>query len=435
MKNFDRAVFILAFVAATAGILTIKYYFAEYTWASSAWAVFVLTALFIHTLLNDRGNERAGDNLYYLGLLFTLVILGYSLYTHDFASADGAQVFDVVSSFGVALSSTVFGILYRVIIQSFQPDLTTTETQARRELGKAMGHFRTELYQWSKDISAFLLVVRQLFAEVNEMLQENSRLAGEHINDVASKLEQTTDRLQSSFEKQEARVTETVGRTQAAMDQVSGQLAVLVDGPGGVTAKLDETFGQLEGKIGEVGDVLKTRLEQQLQASTASLTSFLERLDSFAERMKVLESSPDVIINEFRELAQTLKKSLSPVQEVVETETRMVNRMDEFIKTVQDVDVGRLSQSVDLVAAKTTTLGERLTDIGENMATASRQLSETLKTSEVQVQEHVKASEDFRRSMRGHLDASRVMVQEVHQSLLDAAQAIRKEIDSVGYKQ
>lgn len=435
MKNTDRAIFIAAFVAAAAGIFILKYYFAEYAWASSAWAVIVLTALFIHTLVSDRGNERAGDNLYYLGLLFTLIILGYSLYTHDFAVAGGAQVFDVVTSFGVALSSTVFGILYRVIIQSFQPDLTIIETQARRELGKAMGHFRTELYQWSKDISAFLLVVRQLFAEVNEMLQENSRLAGDHINDAAARLEQTTDRLQSSFEKQEARVTETVTRTQEAMDQISSRLGAMVDGPGGITARLDETFAQLQGRINEVGDTLRTRMEQQLHASTKSLESFLQRLDTFSERLKVLESSPDIVVKEFRELAQTLKKSLSPVQEVVDTETRMINRMDEFVQMIQDVDVSRLSQSIDTVAAKTASLGERISGIGEDMAMASRQLSETLKTSESQVQGHVRVSEDFRQSMQSHLDASRVMVQEVHQSLLDAAQAIRKEIDSVGYRQ
>ena len=434
MRNFDRVVFILAFVAATAGIIAFRSFLPAYIWAPAAWAALVLTLLFLYALADEGDGERAGDNLYYLGLLFTLVSLGHSLYAYDFV-AGGAQAAAVVSGFGVALSSTVLGILYRAIVLSFQTDLTASETQAQQELGNAMGHFRTELYQWAKDVGSFLLVVRQMFTEINEMLQESSRQTCERVTDVADKLERTTERLQTSFEKQQLQFAEDMNRAHEAMEQVTAELGTLVSGRGGIAEKFNDAFGHLEKRIDEVSDVVRRSLEQQLQGVSGGLESFLKQLDSFANRLKALESSPDVIAREFQQLAQALEQSLSPVRAVVDAETKMVAGIDEFLTTIRDTDVSKLSQSVDLAAAKTTQLSERLASIGDEMEAATHRLAETMKSSESEVRGHVKTSEHFRQSMQNHLEASRVMVREVHESLLTAARAIRKEIDGVEYKQ
>ena len=433
MRNFDRVVFLLAFVAATAGIIALRSFLPAYTWAPAAWAALVLTLFFLYTLAGEGDGERDGDNLYYLGLLFTLVSLGHSLYTHDFV-AGGEPAYAVVSGFGVALSSTVLGILYRAIVQSYQTDLTASETQIRRELGNAMGHFRTELYQWAKDVGSFLLVVRQMFNEINEMLQESSRLTCERMAEMANKLEHTTERLQESLEKQQLQSAEDVGRAHEAMRQVIAQLDTLVGDGGGIAEKLDGAFGHVESRINEIGETIRRSLERQLQGASAGLDAFLKRLDTFAERLKVLESSPEAIVGEFRQLAQTLEKSLSPVRAVVDAETQMVAGIDEFLTTIRDTDVGRLSQSVDLAATKTAELSGRLASIGDEMEAATRRLAEAMKNSETEVQGHVKTSEHFRRSMQNHLEASRVMVREVHESLLTAARAIRQEVDGVENK-
>ncbi len=433
MRNFDRIVFILAFVAATAGIIAFRSFLPAYTWAPAAWAALVLTLLFLYTLADEGGGERDGDNLYYLGLLFTLVSLGHSLYIYDSAAGGSARA--IVSGFGVALSSTVLGILYRAIVQSFQTDLAESETQARRELGNAMGHFRTELYQWAKDVGSFLLVTRQMFTEINDMLQENSRQTCERVTEVADGLKQTSERLQGSFEKQQLQFAEDMGRAHEAMEKVAAQLGALVDGRGGIAEKLDGALGQMEDRINDIGETVKRNLDKQFQGTTGGLDAFLKKLNVFADRLKVLESSPDVIAGEFRQLAQTLEKSLSPVRAVVDAETKMVAEIDEFLETIRNTDVTRLAQSVDLAAAKTAELSERLASIGDEMEAATHRLVETMKNSETEVQGHVKTSENFRRSMQSHLEASRVMVREVHESLLTAARAIRKEIDGVEYKQ
>src|SRR5215216_504004 len=57
--------------------------------------------------------DQAGDNAYYLGLLFTLASMAFALYdfraaTQGPASATGVQ--RIISNFGIALATTIAGI-------------------------------------------------------------------------------------------------------------------------------------------------------------------------------------------------------------------------------------------------------------------------------------------------------------------------------------
>jgi hypothetical protein len=52
-----------------------------------------------------------GDNIYYLGFLFTLVSLAYTLY--KFTSADN-EIDQIIKNFGIALSTTLIGVVGRV---------------------------------------------------------------------------------------------------------------------------------------------------------------------------------------------------------------------------------------------------------------------------------------------------------------------------------
>ena len=66
---------------------------------------------------------RTGDDLYYLGLLFTLVSLIYTLIVLFILGGPGDAVdrtHELIGSFGIALVSTVTGILGRVILHSLQ---------------------------------------------------------------------------------------------------------------------------------------------------------------------------------------------------------------------------------------------------------------------------------------------------------------------------
>src|SRR4051812_33663732 len=51
-------------------------------------------------------DDQAGDNLYYLGFLFTLTSLGVSLW--QFSASDRGE--SIVTNFGIAIASTILGV-------------------------------------------------------------------------------------------------------------------------------------------------------------------------------------------------------------------------------------------------------------------------------------------------------------------------------------
>ena len=68
---------------------------------------------------------RAGDNVYYLGLLYTLISLGYvlvALFLVDPGGDSSEKIDELVGSFGIALSSTLFGIIGRIYLHNLQKD-------------------------------------------------------------------------------------------------------------------------------------------------------------------------------------------------------------------------------------------------------------------------------------------------------------------------
>ena len=52
-------------------------------------------------------DDQSGDNLYYMGFLFTLTSLGVSLY--QFTASRAAE--EIVQNFGIAIGSTSMGVM------------------------------------------------------------------------------------------------------------------------------------------------------------------------------------------------------------------------------------------------------------------------------------------------------------------------------------
>src|SRR5579859_3254689 len=92
--------------------------------------VMVAYALLIWFARNLRlRDDQAGDNLYYMGFLFTLTSLGVSLY--QFNASRAAE--EIVQNFGIAIGSTITGIALRVIFNQMRRDPVEVERVMRLE--------------------------------------------------------------------------------------------------------------------------------------------------------------------------------------------------------------------------------------------------------------------------------------------------------------
>ena len=91
-----------------------------------------------HWKERDRGASWAGDEVYYLGLLFTLtslilaIIQLFVLGAGDLESGENLRdrTYELIGNFGIALVSTVAGILGRILLQGREADPPTSDSQA-----------------------------------------------------------------------------------------------------------------------------------------------------------------------------------------------------------------------------------------------------------------------------------------------------------------
>jgi hypothetical protein len=86
-------------------------------------------------------DDQIGDNFYYMGFIYTLVSLGMSLYQYS----SGQSVDDIVRNFGVAVASTIAGIILRIIFNQLRRDPIEFENVSRLDLAEASRRVRREL--------------------------------------------------------------------------------------------------------------------------------------------------------------------------------------------------------------------------------------------------------------------------------------------------
>ncbi|MBM7049675.1 MULTISPECIES: hypothetical protein [Rhizobium] len=184
-------------------------------------------------------NEQAGDNLYYMGFLFTLSSLGVSLYLF----AGETSIETIVRNFGIAVTSTIAGVTLRILFNQMRRDPIDIERSVRHELAEMTRRVRTELDSSSREFSHYRRVSNQMLSEgfeeiahqaerngqeISKILEVLAKQAVTPINDAAAQLTATTSQLSDIIGKFGTTV-ESVGKKleeiRSPEDVVSAELA------------------------------------------------------------------------------------------------------------------------------------------------------------------------------------------------------------------
>ena len=125
-------------------------------------------------------DDQSGDNLYYMGFLFTLTSLAVSLY--QFSAAGSAE--QIVQNFGIAIASTIAGITLRIMFNQMRRDPIETEATSRLELAEASRRVKRELESSILEFGYFRRMTQQSMADALEEMRESmakvhQRFAGE----------------------------------------------------------------------------------------------------------------------------------------------------------------------------------------------------------------------------------------------------------------
>jgi biopolymer transport protein ExbB/TolQ len=224
--------------------------------------------------------DQAGDNAYYLGLLFTLTSMAFALY--EFGVATDTQqtgVEQIISNFGIALASTVAGIFLRVFLHQMRVDPADVENMTRIELSDASKRVRASLDTVYLDFGRFHDEVRQRTGDVIARLMTDTASS---MGNVTSELAAATKTL---LEATAANQKEILHRTaeltrvlESGATAATGAIANLkeVSAPPAVLAKQLQELSTVIGK-------LNTDLEATNQ-KFAGAAGRLERVGTALER-------------------------------------------------------------------------------------------------------------------------------------------------------
>ena len=234
-------------------------------------------------LVNMKGtgklrSDQAGDNCYYLGLIYTLTSLSYALFT--FAPAEAATT--IVQGFGIALASTIAGLVLRVFFNQSRVDLFEVEDTARLELADAAAKLKGELSLISLSFKEFTVELQQSVSEVSDATTESVR---ETSTKTASALEKLTNEATNMLETQATehaehakRFAKSTASVVASLDRHKRVLDALSDGFDGVSERI-KTMADASQVIATCSAELlaHTKASKDTHAEALAITSKMEK--------------------------------------------------------------------------------------------------------------------------------------------------------------
>lgn len=231
-------------------------------------------ALMVGARLLRLRDDQAGDNLYYMGFLFTLTSLAVSLY--QFSGEGSADT--IVRNFGIAIASTIAGIALRIFFHQMRRDPAEVEATARLELAEASRRVKRELDGTVLEFAYFRRMTQQSMADA---LDEMKIMLGEMRQTMAGELEQMTGRISGPLEETSRKSGDTVDaladRIAEALDEVSKQLVQQTEnlsrGAEASAEAIQKTVAKLEG-MQTPEQVIEIKLAPMIQGLSRAVNSF-----------------------------------------------------------------------------------------------------------------------------------------------------------------
>lgn len=271
----DRRFFFLCVVLGIFGIMVLRNLgsqaddqFTLFDWLAVGLAVSIIVvySLYVYSpnLRKSVSLDRAGDNAYYLGLLFTLSSLAFSLYKLSLQEhVEATRIISLLPDFGVALFSTIVGIAARIALQQFGDD-NYAEAIARDELGVAVSKFRQNLISANHSMRKLNSAVHGSAAHVLEQMDvvrssnaQTMRAMQDHANKLSTEL---AKQVQGIAEISKNVLTEVKNHSHAMNSQLS---SIKVD------PQLQKDMGRLGGTMKQINQRYEEIFETHVKTIVA----------------------------------------------------------------------------------------------------------------------------------------------------------------------
>ena len=327
---------------------------------------------------------RAGDELYYLGLLFTLVSLSYALVSLFIINPNAVDLEqrtnDLIGSFGIALGSTIVGILARILLQGMEGSVQDT-SQPEDEItnldySEDLLFLRRQLREAGDAFSHF---TRMTLNQAEQTAVHSERLIKEFNARLSSNLESELDKTVTSWR-------DVLQETEERSQQVISNIAQLTQ----------DTFEDTEKNwktLSENAEATSLNIQAQLKTSSTILSKLLEHihaashsLNNLAGGLKTTAQEVVILGNTVSDVTTRLNSSSAEIVDGYETlkqgtqiQRGLIQRTGEDVQGSMSIlldAINSINSSLDAIATNLETAEQHTGRIRENAANTALELSE-----------------------------------------------------------
>lgn len=266
-------------------------------------------------------NEQAGDNLYYMGFLFTLSSLGVSLFRFTGTSS----IDEIVRNFGIAVSSTICGIALRILFNQMRRDPLDIERSVRHELAEMTRRVRSELDSSAREFSSYRRTSSQMLLEgfeeiasqaektgaaIQSAIETLSRESIKPIQDASTQLAEISEQNLKLFEERSSALNKTSDKTADNLLETSRRIEAMVRG---FEASI-KTMSDAMANFTPPDEWLKVEMKPAIDALNEIRTQQQKTYDMQSAREERHAKQIEDVLKGLEGLPHLFKAALEPVQ-------------------------------------------------------------------------------------------------------------------------
>ena len=320
----QRILFISSFVIGTIGVLLFRY-FGFGILVTSLFALSTMTLYMVSGVTKKFviRPDILGDNLYYLGFLFTLVSMAYSLYSLGIKKSD---INAILENFGLAISTTLYGLALRVFFNQTKSDLEGYDTAVRMSLTDAASSLIGEMSTLGRDVATLRLTftqsINETIAAQKESLAEISKINKSYLNETASAHRESIVNL--------------------FQDITDKQNKFLKDGSDRQIQDLNKLNQFILNKQIEIDRIFKNEFENLAKGMYLSINEVAESSKQFSVEAKKLAPSTAKMFKEFDKFSanaeQINNNLIAPLTNVTNAVSESSQNLIEVSKSLQTIN-------------------------------------------------------------------------------------------------
>ena len=247
--------------------------------------------------------DRAGDNLYYLGFLYTLISLGHALWVFS----DIEQRADrIIVDFGIALATTILGLALRVIFNQLREDPIEAERTARLELNKTVSDLLDEMSAMRVAVSGYTGQIRQ---SIEEVLHESRKAIEENIKNSTEAYQKLVVDLSNQIKTSSSSLSSSTDQLTSHVNRASSSVE-------GLHAKIDQV------------DLESDLFERVLREAVGPLTTSAEE---FRSKLSQIQLDPGMVERAINRPFERFSELLSEITERHAKETEIISTLSSTI--------------------------------------------------------------------------------------------------------